>query len=823
MWPEDIVPAIPGARDPLTPEEAIAGAELLPKSGSETADVYALADGGGEHLALVEPQAHNEENADGEWVEVDTALQPSASGWTWIDPSGNAYTFPLVLTGLTPVTVQTATGSMGVSPALEVLPLAEASPTPSPLPATEPTPTSSPLPVSEPTPTPSPLPVSEPTPTPSPLPSGSPGVVDGSTVTYPLAIDGHDITYTVSPTGVQEQIVIDEAPDEATFRFTIEADGLTLNPNDFGGLDVIDEGGSWVGYIPAPVAYDSSTDIASATATYEMEDLGGGTIELALAFDPSFFADATYPVIVDPIWNLQLSPSRDAYVDSAHASTSYESNIYLKVDSGKRTYVRFLMSSLTQADRLVYDATLFLYPTASGGVTNGIAAKRALGPLPAAGTLNWNNQPSIGSAPFDTTFAANNGQWWTWQLKQLFQHIIDPTSTWNANWDNDGIALTASNPKTFYATEAAGTADPFMYLTYNDLPNNPTLDTPAANYVTESESPTLKVTQIPGDPNGDEVLVSFQISDDGTNWTGSHLVFSSPYDDVRSFTVPAGVLVDGQDYWWRAVSWDICDPPLGFCTLTDGAGTQHTQNASGSRKITVSLRHLGDDPRYAMWSHDVGSGMTLKVNEANGNLFLDVPIDSYATPIGPLDVGLTYNHQATANYGLGPGWDVAIGPRSGHEGLPVALYKLDTTADADLKIRFRGGGVLYFPHVDKNIYGGTSGTSANSGWVRKGPANWTYVDGEGGRYTFSLGAENAEGAHLTKAKPSVSQDSAPDKSIDYTYNGSGQLTTVTEALGRKIVLTWGAGKLTQIAATGGTNATSFGGLNRAGFTGGSDL
>jgi hypothetical protein len=199
--------------------------------------------------------------------------------------------------------------------------------------------------------------------------------------------------------------------------------------------------------------------------------------------------------------------------------------------------------------------------------------------------------------------------------------------------------------------------------------------------------------------------------------------------------------------------------------------------------------------------------MTLKVNEANGNLFLDVPLDSYATPVGPLDVGLTYNHQATADYGLGAGWDVAIGPRSGHSALPVALYKLDTSSDADVKIRLRGGRVLYFPHEDKNVYGGTS---ANSGWVRKSPTNWIYVDGDGGRYVFSLGAENAEGAHLTKAKPAVSQDSAPGKSIDYTYSGT-QLTSAIDPLGRKVVLGWASGKLTTITATGSSDATSFGG------------
>jgi RHS repeat-associated protein len=772
IWPEDAEATIPGKTDPISPEDALEGTTLLPAEGDATTDVYGTGPEATEHVAIVEAEPQNE-LVDGDWKDIEVALEPLAEAWRYTDPSGTTFTFPSTLSSETPLIIENPSGTLTMAPTEATQLPAEQNDSPTP----EPTPPA--------------------------------GVAEGTTITYPGAAAGHDLVYTATASGVQEQIVLTDVPEDTTFRFTIATVGLSLAANDFGGIDVTAEDGTPLGVIPAAVADDSAPEMASTTASYQLTDRPDGTVELALIFDPEFFQKATYPVIVDPVWDRELSPQRDGFVDSAFPTTNYESNVNLKVGTGKRTFIRFDMSNQQQADRIIYDASLLLYPTATGGVTGGVNARHATQVMPAAGTLNWNNQPSVGTTDHDVTFAANNGDWWSWQLKGLYQHVLDPTDTWNNHWTNHGIRLSASNAKTWYATEAAGTADPFMFLSFNDPPSPPALDTPGFGYVSETESPTLKVMNgSPFDNNGDDVMVSFQISDDGTNWTGSHLVFESPYDDRKSFTVPAGILTDGQDYWWRAVSWDICAPPAGFCDLTDGAGTEHTQNASASRKITVSLKHHGDDPRYAMWSHDVGSGMTLKVNEANGNLFLDVPLDSYATPIGPLDVGLTYNHQLASDYGLSPGWDVAIGPRSGHSALPVALYKLDTTAGADVKIRFRGGRVLYFPHVEKNIYGGTS---ANSGWVRKGPANWTYVDGDGGRYTFSLGAENAEGAHLTKAKPSAAQDSAPGKSIDYTYNASGQLTTVTEPLGRKIKLEWISGKLTQITAGGGTSATSFSG------------
>jgi RHS repeat-associated protein len=755
LWPEDVVEAFPGKIDPLSPGDATEGAELLPTKGDATTDVYATGDGSGEHLALVQVEPHKELDPDGNWKETELAFETISDGWRYTDLSGLAFTFPKVLSMETPVVFEAGSGSM----------------------------TSSPETTSE-------------------------AVVEGTSITYPGAAGGNDLVYRATHLGVQEQIVLAKAPEDATFRFVVTTKGLSLALNPYGGVDMTRADGKPLGTIPAAVADDSSPDIASDTATYELTPLAEGATELAFVFDPGFFEKATYPVVVDPAPIQQVSPHRDGYVDQSHATTNYESNVNLKVGSGLRSFLRFDISAFSNGDRIVYDASLLMSPTATGGVTGGIAARRPTQALPAAGTLNWNNQPNVGSTDLDVVYSANAGTWWQWQLKELYQHIIDPTNAWNTHWDNNGVRLSASNAKTFYATEAAGTADPYLSLLWNDLPYGFNLDTPPTNYVTETESPTLRAMAIPGDPNGDDVMISFQISDDGVNWTGSHLVFASPYDDAKSFTVPAGVLIDGQDYWWRGVSRDVCQQPAQLCILTDGAGTNHTPNTSGVRKITVSLKHYGDDPRYAMWSHDVGSGMTLKVNEANGNAFLDVPLDSYSTPIGPLDVGLAYNHELASDYGLSPGWDVAIGPRSGHSALPVALYKLDTSANADVKIRFRGGRVAYFPHVDKNIYGGTS---ANSGWVRKAPTNWTYVDGDGGRYTFSLGAENAEGARLTKAKPSASQDSAPGKSIDYVYNGSGQLTSVTEPLGRKVVLQWISGKLTQITSSGGTAATSFSG------------
>jgi len=88
-----------------------------------------------------------------------------------------------------------------------------------------------------------------------------------------------------------------------------------------------------------------------------------------------------------------------------------------------------------------------------------------------------------------------------------------------------------------------------------------------SNYVSEDDSPTLKVSGIPSDPNGDEVLVQYQVSDDPNDFTGNHLIWESAWTDERAYVVPSGILVDGQTYYWHARSWDIGIVGAAFATF----------------------------------------------------------------------------------------------------------------------------------------------------------------------------------------------------------------------------------------------------------------
>ena len=747
LWPQDVEIVTPGEVDPATPDEALADAALLETEGTADTDIYADGSSDSSHIAVIQTDDVNKQTQAGAWRDIKLDLDPEGKGWSWTDPSGVITSFPAALSDATPVTIAADAGTLSIAP----------------------------------------------------VASESKGSEDASTVRYVNVFAGADITYTASLGGVQERVVLSEPLAGPSLDFTLTTDGLTLASNLYDGIDVM-AGDEVVATLPAPVAYDSSEEIASSTGTYTLTQTDKVTYDLTMIFDEEFLKTATYPVIIDPTWN--DAPNRDGYTNGASPGTSYESNDYLQVDSNKRSYLKFDTSALSQSGVLIYDATLFAFPNGSGGVTGGIDAKRVTDDWPNAGTLNWNNQPAVG-ASFDNVTSAGPDPWWDWDVTALYQHYVDPANTPNTHWTNEGVALTASNPKTFYAVDSSlQGSDPQLYVIYNNLPHRPTANGPADGYISESDSLTLKTlsgqSNYPTDPDGDDVLIGFQISDDGVNWTGSHLIFASPFDDKVSFTVPSGVLTDGQTYWWRAVSRDVCDKDTeALCSLTDGAGSVRDPNGTTPQSFTIAMKHYGADPKWYMWSHELGNSMNLQVNGSNGNLYLDLPLDTYSTPIGDIGIDLAYNGQRTADCGLSPGWDVAIGPRSSRTGLPVELTKMESGNDSDLKIRFRGGRTLYFPHSDGKLWGASS---AMSGWVHQAKNDeYTYVDGDGGRYVFDSNALN--GSQLLSAKPASSADAAPNKQFNYTYNTSLQLSNVTDPLGRSINPQWTGNRLEEILVT----------------------
>lgn len=498
-----------------SPQETVAGLEQDLSAGGPNVDVFAT-ESGAEHYALVYAQDVNVQDSQGRWVKADTQLVEDAAGWRGELESASVG-FPRTL-GPDGVSFGIPQGTVVFSPAGET--------------------------------------------------TQSPGARDGGTVTYRDVLPATDFLYFLTAHGYKENVVLKGPRAPGLLSFDVHATGLTLASGAGGQIDVL-SGGKPVAVIPTPVAYESSAAVNDSVLTTTLTDKGGGQYRLNLFLDPAFLATATYPVTVDP-GSTTLYPQRDTYANQNSPGSSYESSQYLKVGSSYNTYIRFDVDNRIRAERLVYQADLSVWIYSQGNSSEVTRAKRVLDPWPTP--ITWNNQPSASSTVYGDDGAPTN-QWATLPIKSLYQRYLDTT------WPDRGARLGSTDTKTFTSDEAGGTARPQLFLSWNDLPRAPHVLSPADGAVVETDSPTLtldeKVSDI-FDFNGDDVLVQYQVSDNATDFTGSHLEWSSPWTNDKRYTVPSGVLTDGQDYWWRVQSWDVCVEPDGMCSLTDGAGWSGT-------------------------------------------------------------------------------------------------------------------------------------------------------------------------------------------------------------------------------------------------------
>ncbi|MEX0754967.1 MAG: RHS repeat-associated core domain-containing protein [Actinomycetota bacterium] len=717
-----------------TIQEAIEDATLDKQAGGENFDVYTV--NGAEHFATVYPWPVNYEATNGEWKDLSSQLAESVDGWTG-EADGSVITFPAQLDADQGIDYAIPEGTIRIAPVLA---------------------------------------------------DATKGERIDQSVRYASAAPGTDYTYTLAPEGYKEEIIWRSEEAKPALEWTLVSEELTFAMTDAGEVSVLGVDGSEVATLSAPIIRDASPEREETVAVYSLTDTGNGSWSLAAAVDPTFLADAVYPVTVDPQPQSGERPAeRDTFVSQGNGGTSFESDELLRVSgnsgSEKRSYLRFDISGIQRDDRLVYAAALYLYKDQINN-SGDIAARRVDDNQGWPTTMTWNNKPALGMQIDGAQ--EQDGPWRFWELENLYQHYIQ--TGYSNHWPDQGLALEAAGGSIDFLSKentefANNTADPRLYLEWNDLSNAPqSLTAPGQDAVVETPSPTLKIGDVPNDFNGDKVLVRFQI-DENSDWNGDAIKYTSPWQkEERSHVVPGGVLTDGQTYYWRAQAKD----PF---PLTDGSDIQRTPATSQeTRHFSVALRHYGEDDRWAMWSRALGNGMNMKVNEANGNLFLDVPIDTVSTPLDDVEIALAYNsllrdrHAANdTEYGYTPGWDLSVGPASAGGQLPIELEKIPPQPDGGVKIRMRDGALSYFPHRDGRVYA----AAGSPGEVRKDMhGNFVYKDEHGGRFFFSSDGK------LQDAAPAWTKGAAENAHLHYTYNTDGRLTKVTDPIDREIRFFW---------------------------------
>lgn len=200
---------------------------------------------------------------------------------------------------------------------------------------------------------------------------------------------------------------------------------------------------------------------------------------------------------------------------------------------------------------------------------------------------------------------------------------------WLMMWGNEG------DIQSFKAFSGANT---FLDVQYYNVAQNrrtdiPTLAAPAANATVLVSRPTLKMNAV-SDPDGDLVRYSFHLMDS----KGNILAYAGELD-APSWTIPDGILSDGEKYSWRGF---VMERNASNPSIVE-SGWRQTHE---TRTFTYTLR-TGKDVTQTY--DEVGP---VSVNMNTGNIYGSFPSHSISALGGDIGISLDYNMPTLARPGL---------------------------------------------------------------------------------------------------------------------------------------------------------------------------
>ena len=145
--------------------------------------------------------------------------------------------------------------------------------------------------------------------------AGSKPSTKGSVADVAGVMPNIDLRASVDGVGVRTYFILNSRPSSSSFSLSLDAGGLTPSLQADGSISFLDKKGAAAAYMPAPYATDSAYDpnVGSGKTTYDVSyslAKSGKQWVLTVSVDPTWLANATYPVNVDPsvsgttyVWN----------------------------------------------------------------------------------------------------------------------------------------------------------------------------------------------------------------------------------------------------------------------------------------------------------------------------------------------------------------------------------------------------------------------------------------------------------------------------------------------------------------------------------------
>jgi hypothetical protein len=417
--------------------------------------------------------------------------------------------------------------------------------------------------------------------------------VAGSTITYPGIFNGVDLTYSVTPAGLKESMILAGPASHRNFVFSYESSpGLVTHQAPGSQLTVQDSWGAAFGNFEAPFMYDARGKAQSSSKAVAL-DLNTGAAGTTLAINPSsswMNADRQWPVVIDPTFQFPDAGGRDCWIGSTSPTTSHcgSGTDYLRAgvnDTGehRRSLIRF---DLTDADiksgTQITSANLALYldqsQTSHAGVSSDYLLRKAMPPGGAQftsaatwktynGTTSWGTDGGV----FGTTdYGRINGLtgatsgWKNFDPSDLVQKWL------NGTVPNQGFVLKqageSDSTKTeigFLSSRSPATSPsryPKLTVTYNP-PTTSSLSPSSGSYA--MDTPTLSAVYQDADVDAagvkDAGKLTFSVFDTAAPETAlaSYTTPDLNPGQVGQWTVPSSAGLQGlKTYGWSVTPND---------------------------------------------------------------------------------------------------------------------------------------------------------------------------------------------------------------------------------------------------------------------------
>ena len=613
--------------------------------------------------------------------------------------------------------------------------------------------------------------------------------VDQSVARYAGVMPGVDVELSSTALGMKDVLVLHSPRAPTSYTFGLLTTGVTPSWDSASQtVRFTDRVGNMVASIPPGFMEDASFDVRTGAparsdrVVYTLVRQGSGWA-LRMDLDKAWLADPSrvWPVRVDPPLYGDNYTTDDTYVsktDQANRNNSADPELKIGTYNGgteiAATYLKFDTSMPDMSSKYIYSADVSLYNEYSFScraanasmyaVTQtwtGPTAKTWPGPsydpnplyAPTSAAYGY---PGCASAhritfPFDAARAMA----WSQGLEPFYGFTVRASSTNNDGW------------KRFWSNNHDPSVGPLIEYNYDYGPTALNSVLPAPGSTVDTLTPTLYANYF--DPNTDSRQFQFQVCM-GTKSapSGCH---ASGWQDSPSFEVSAG-WVSG---WGKPWFWQVRVANAYSMSAWLGEFT-----ATAQVPQPVVKAHLAGAPE--------GSEMP-GVNPQPGNYATEVTDATLTVPGPPLEVARTYNSQDVRTDGLfGPGWSTPWDAKAVVEPDNTGAVSVST---GNVLVTLPSGLVVRFGRNGDGSYAPPSGT--NFTLVYNGSNGFTYRDPTGFARVFT-----ALGPVGTYRVTTVTDPDGQDQT--FTYDGSVNLTTVTDAASSRVLhVGMTGGRITSVA------------------------